>query len=840
MSQLENVSQQQRLYLHHHQLDPAIIIGLNKGIEDTGNPIKPIVVGEVKVYLNENGEICDESGNKLNFYPDYKSPFEREKKNLSKDYEFVLEKSDNLVFSYKENKLIEKIEGSKIAGFKFSEEQKKSLMRHLLDLNFIIPLNCIPEAKVKQRLDPFDPDPYSKYFDEISPMPTREVNTSSSNVMVYVNEEEVFKMVQKFEPNADKAKIAENLKKAIVVGISEDMQRPIFLKKDGWFNDGIYDYWPSYKLRKLDNVSTLQQQNFVAIPPDCKVYEFVRFNLFSSDCRTYMNYNAAFFPVDYLETFKNNLSVFNWAKKFGENAKGGGRHVGGASGKTTSEQEKTIKSLEGKRINNEFNEDRSINFGQSTFYVKIDPNQDATTVPIDLKQNGLFSERERKHEYIYKNDKFMRITQEDFKAISVWQILSISHHQLDWSVLYLLNRTDNGKLTLWDMKRIQTTFGKGVENAHKLYNCILVGFVDAERKQPIFLKPDGWFSDGEFDYWPTYVLNSSSDAGSYPQYYEFGKYNVALDKAAGIFMQGKTAQYRLKGDVNVDSLELSESQQSSLKTHFMDYQTILDLNRLGKFNKDRLGNEKWKVNELDDSQKDELVGSVLVGIFIGNSNDKPKWVFMKQDGWFNDGKEDYWPDYELYATKNGGIYYTFEKFNVTLNLAVPSLYFLYNTNFNYPVAGTATALFSIWGASLDLGQFLSYTSNFGVEAFLAGTTAFKIEEIRGILKEGDVKESLNGSNQGILKEGDVKGSLNGSEQGKQAGSGRNLRGRRTKSKGTKVVRGQHTNQKNRTKKEEKKITSRAILKEIDNTKLSSKLKSIVKVLGNKKSSKLRN
>jgi len=346
---------------------------------------------------------------------------------------------------------------------------------------------------------------------------------------------------------------------------------------------------------------------------------------------------------------------------------------------------------------------RSIYFGDSTFFsVQYQCRQ----VPIYLKQNGLFSEGD--YEYIYENDRFIRITQENFGEISTWQILSITHHQLDWSILWVLNRI-GGKVSLWNSKTILAKFPY-LKNTEKLYNCILVGYTSVKPIYPVFLKPDGWFSDGTHDYWPTYHILQDT-----PKSYEFEWYQVVGDKFKSLVGQGKIGKYRSKPGVTLDDLKISEAQQNSLKQHYIDYRTILDLNVNGKFTSERLQKPKWRVNQLNYSQRETLIDSILVGIFIGNINSKKKWVFLKKDGWFSDGKEDYWPNYELYATKNGGQYYTFYPFNVITNMVEPSLYFLYNTNFNHPIIGTATVLSTIGGAYLDLSSFYNYFNNLGID-----------------------------------------------------------------------------------------------------------------------------
>jgi hypothetical protein len=389
-----------------------------------------------------------------------------------------------------------------------------------------------------------------------------------------------------------------------------------------------------------------------------------------------------------------------------------------------SQSEEQIK----KRRNDTPNIDKligSIYIGNSTFY---SVHYNCQQLPMYLKTNGLFSEG--KYEYIYKNKNFMRITQSDFGDITTWQILSISHHQLDWSILWLLN-IKNGELSLWNSKMILEKFPT-LKHTEKLYNCILVGYVKSA-ETPVFLKPDGWFSDGTYDYWPTYnIVKNSSSIESY----EFKWYQVVGDKFKGLIGKGKTGKYRGKEGVTLDALTLSESQQKSLKQHYMDYQTILDINVNGKFTNDRLQLPKWRVNQLDELQRNKLVGSILVGIFIGNINTKKKWVFLKEDGWFSDGKDDYWPNYELYATKNGGLYYTFDKFNVVINTIDPSLYFLYNTNFNMPLIGTGMALSAVWGAEYDIAEFLNYLGNMGIEAGIGVVTAFKGIEVHHLLSKG--------------------------------------------------------------------------------------------------------
>ena len=748
---IPNLSIAQRVYLHHNQLDPNRIYDMNKSTFPLGAPTE-IIVGyynDLPVFLHTDGETYSD-GKQTALYPNFMSQ--------NDIHIFTPNKMSNVKFVSEQLLMkTEILKDNQLSGLEISKEQMSSLQKHMLDFRFIVPLNTIFEQILNKPLfDRVDPKPTEECLDEenINQKSDDPNGSDKETIMTYAISNNVVRWVQLFKPIVNVADIKTKMDKAIIIGISEKTNRPIFLKADGWFSDGVNNYWPSYKLIRLSVPSILQQSVCVPIPMNTPVYEFVLMD--HTDAQLYMGYNAKYNPGDILKNVAKILSNFSVTKlvKTGIGAtvktiiphqkridsQGGKKYIGG----NIPDQTKTLNLLSGKPIlkqKSDVTTDGSINFGKSTFFKPDITNGKCQQVPMVLKQNGLFSDG--KYEYIYKKKMFMRITQEEFKRISVWQILSISHHQLDWNILWLLNRGEDGTVALWDQKRVKAIF-PSLANTQTLYNCILVGYSKETPVTPVFLKPDGWFSNGTLDYWPTYMMIPDRTDS-----YEFEWYNVVGDKFKGLFLQGKRGIYRPKEGVTLDVLRLSQSQQNSIKQHYMDYQTILDLNVNGKFTLDRLRKQKWKVNgsddnHLPDAQLKTLVGSILVGIFIGDVNDKKLWIFLKEDGWFSDGINNFWPNYELYATRNGGLYYTFEYYDMITSM-VSNVYYIYNINFNHPLIGTGMVLSTIVFGEMDIDEFINYfsssLSDIAVELGLGITTGIKFHDIAHVIHKGSETKS---------------------------------------------------------------------------------------------------
>jgi len=312
---IPNLSENQRLYLHHHQLNISILYDINKN--ETGQFIfseKGIIVGyrnenqQEAFYLRPDGKIYNSSGVIQLVYPDY-VPKRGAINTLI--YVFKTQRTENGLFQFLQAAYRSHLEQNQISGFEFSKEQTESLIQHVLDLAFIEPLNVMPQYIIDKQLYAFDPEPSEQCLNE-DYIEKNKKNTDDFSMMSYVIIENVIKWVQKFTPTVNEKDLIQKMDKAIVVGISHD-SRPILLKQDGWFSDGIYDYWPSYELIRLNDSSVLQQPE--GIPFSTPVYRFVRYfpmDTASPDYR-FKTYNLAFKPSShYIKTILSNASaIFN-------------------------------------------------------------------------------------------------------------------------------------------------------------------------------------------------------------------------------------------------------------------------------------------------------------------------------------------------------------------------------------------------------------------------------------------------------------------------------------------------------------------------------------------------
>lgn len=309
---IPNLSENQRLYLHHHQLNASILYDINK--DETARSENGIIVGYTNenqkeaFYLKPDGKIYNSSGVIEPVFPDYVP-----KKGATNTliYLFMKQHTENGLFQFLQSAYRTHLEQNQTAGFEFSKEQTESLVQHVLDLAFIEPLNVMPQYIIDQHLYAFDPEPSAQCLDE-DYIEKKEKNTDDLSIMTYVIIENVIKWVKKFKPTVNEDDLIQKMDKAIVVGISED-SRPILLKNDGWFSDGIHDYWPSYELIRLDDPSVLQQPE--GLPFSTPVYRFVRYypmDTASPDYR-YKTYNLAFKPSSqYIKSILSNVSsVFN-------------------------------------------------------------------------------------------------------------------------------------------------------------------------------------------------------------------------------------------------------------------------------------------------------------------------------------------------------------------------------------------------------------------------------------------------------------------------------------------------------------------------------------------------
>ena len=154
---IPNLSDAQRLYLHHNQLDPDRIYDMNKSTFTTDTTPKPIIVGEYNkspVFLGTNGETYSKEI-QTPLYPNFMS-----KNDI---HIFTPNKLSNVQFVAEQKTLKQTFEDNQLVGLEFSKQQISSLQKHMLDLEIIMKLNVIPKEIIDKRLALFDPPVPSLY-----------------------------------------------------------------------------------------------------------------------------------------------------------------------------------------------------------------------------------------------------------------------------------------------------------------------------------------------------------------------------------------------------------------------------------------------------------------------------------------------------------------------------------------------------------------------------------------------------------------------------------------------------------------------------------------------------
>ena len=302
--------------------------------------------------------------------------------------------------------------------------------------------------------------------------------------------------------------------------------------------------------------------------------------------------------------------------------------------------------------------------GNSTFIDR----KTKETVPMYLRENGLFTDGEK--DYIYDNiDRcYKRLSHRIFKLIMYVQGLSIAHHQLDWSILWDLNSRHSNNMNNmnpnpngWELRNIHEYFfnsnpSLNILKLKSFINSIFVGYSD---NIPVFLKLDGWFSGckildtGEVQYQDFWPLTSANRLIDLPQSkphifpngikcYSFEPYGVVGDKFKAFVGLSKKGVYNdpnnVLSQITVSSDKgnqpITTGQIQSLKHHFFDAANIKELqdkfqfNEIEKYKNENISKENVTPEKKNDIMTNQLKNALFVGIGR-NSKNEYRWVFLK-------------------------------------------------------------------------------------------------------------------------------------------------------------------------------------------------------------------